>query len=301
MNIVFDENLKIDDNYRKALVPLLPLENAPLKLNSSTSKTDGTLRSDEGIVFMTDLPIDVLKYHSEFFEHNNDVPQWFFVLLNRDSHGIIELRNAARKYGLKNCTMFHAWNIETFETAIKEILNTIIPTKGKTLLLSKHQRSWTANLASLLFGNNEEKYQIMDSVNMSDTDSEILLLCGEKINDFKGFALPDKMEPYFVFNIKEELQHYIYSGELIAELAEYHHMTTERVESRLCFVDIESEAWLDKSDKTVGEDAVLDGILLWDRFGLPVSRSEYTKSNIAAASQKRHKGIEKIKEILPKG
>ena len=91
MNVVFDDGLRLDDEYREALAPLLPIGNAPLRLNASTSRTDGTPSSDEGFVFLTNLPVDVLKYHSFFFESHKDAPQWFFVLLNKSDHGITDL------------------------------------------------------------------------------------------------------------------------------------------------------------------------------------------------------------------
>lgn len=297
MNIVFDDGLMLDSEYRKTLAPLLPIENAPLKLNSCTSKTDGTLCADEGVVFITHLPVDVLRYHSEFFDNYKNSPQWFFVLVNKNDHGITDLRNAARKHNLKNYTLFHAGNIETFQAAIKEISNTRHIIKGKVLFLSKHKRDWTLNLAKLLFYD-ESKYEIMDSANMKESDSETLLLCGERMTDFKGFTLPYNMEPYFIFKFREELQYYIDPSGFINGLAEYYHMTTERVESRLYFVDVESEMWLAKKFKTTGEGAISDGILLWDRFGLPVSRKEYTEINIKAGAQKHHENIERLRKIM---
>ena len=297
MNIVFDDKLNLDDEYRKTLAPLLPIENAPLRLNSLTARTDGTPRSDEGFVFLTDLSVDVLKYHSQFFESHKDAPQWFFILLNKSDHGITDLRKAARKYNLKNPVLFHARNIEAFESAVNSIVSTKQITKGKALLLSKHKRTWTTDLARILF-DDDSKYEIMDSVNVADTDSETLLLCGEKITDFKEFELPGNMEPYFVFKFKGELQHYINPSTLISELAEYHHMTTERVESRLYFIDIESEIWLADTNKTTGDDAVADGILIWDRFGLPVSRTEYTEANIKTVAYRCHQNMEKLNQII---
>lgn len=297
MNIVFDDGLRLDDDYREALAPLLPVGNAPLRLDSSTAKTDGTPSSDEGFVFITHLPVDVLKYHSLFFENHKDAPQWFFVLLNKNDHGITDLRNAARKHDLKNPVLFHARNIGAFESAVNDIVNAKQITKGKVLLFSKHKRTWTNDLARILF-DDDSKYEIMDSVNTADTDSETLLLCGEKITDFKGLELPSNMEPYFVFKFKGELQHYINSSTLISELAEYHHMTTERVESRLYFIDIESEIWLADTNKTTGDDAVADGILIWDCFGLPVSRAEYTEANIKTVAYRSHKNMERLMEII---
>ena len=297
MNIVFDDGLRLDDEYRQALAPLLPIGNAPLRLDSSTAKTDGTPSSDEGFVFITNLPVDVLKYHSLFFENHKDAPQWFFVLLNKNDHGITVLRNAARKHDLKNPGFFHARNIEAFAVAINDIVNTKQITKGKALLFSKHKRAWTTDLARILF-DADSKYEIMDSVNLVDTDSETLLLCGEKITDFKGLELPGNMEPYFIFKFKGELQHYMNPSTLISELAEYHHMTTERVESRLYFIDIESEVWLEDTNKTTGEDAVADGILIWDRFGLPMSRTKYTEANIRTVADRNHKYMERLMEII---
>ena len=297
MNIVFDDNLELNDEYREALASLLPIGNAPLRLNSSTAKTDGTPHSDEGFVFLTHLPVDVLKYHSLFFDSYKDAPQWFFVLISKNDHGISDLRNAARKHNLKNPVLFHAGNIKAFETAVKEIANAKHISKGKALLLSKHKRTWTANLARILF-DDKSKYEIMDSANISETDSETLLLCGEKIIDFKGLSLPSNMEPYFIFRFKGELQNYINPTTLIAELAEYHHMTTERVESRLYFVDIEGEMWLTNTSKAVGDDAVSAGILIWDRFGLPVSRNEYTETNIEKFASRSHENIKRLRKII---
>ena len=297
MNIVFDDGLNLDDEYREVLASLLPIGNAPLKLNSSTARTDGTPSSDEGFVFLTHLPVDVLKYHSQFFESHKDAPQWFFVLLNKSDHGITDLRNAARKHNLKNLILFHAGNIEAFESAVNDIANTKQIIKGKALLLSIHKRTWTTDLAQILF-NDDSKYEIMDSVNTADTDSETLLLCGEKITDFKGLVLPNNMEPYFVFKFKDELQHYINPSTLISELAEYYHMTTERVEPRLYFVDIESEVWLADTSRPTGDDAVSDGILIWDRFGLPVSRTEYTEANIITVANRSHENMERLREII---
>ena len=75
-------------------------------------------------------------------------------------------------------------------------------------------------------------------------------------------------------------------------------MTAERVESRLYFVDIESEMWLADNGKAVGDDAVSDGILIWDRFGLPVSRKEYTEANIEMVAIRSHENIEGLREII---
>lgn len=297
MNIVFDDGLRLEDGYREVLTQLLPIGNAPLKLDSSTAKTDGTPCSDEGFVFITNLRVDVLKYHSVFFENYKDAPQWFFVLLNKNDHGITDLRNAARKHNLKNPVLFHAKNVEAFKKAINDIANAKQITKGKTLLLSKHKRAWTTDLAHILF-DDDSKYEIMDSTNIVDTDSETLLLCGEKAADFTGFELPSSMEPYFVFRFKGELQHYINPSEFISEIAEYHHMTTERVESRLFFIDIESEIWLSNANKPTGDDAVADGILVWDCFGLPVSRAEYTEANIKTVAYRCHDNMKRLMEII---
>lgn len=297
MNIVLDNGFRLDDTARKALAPLLPMGNAPLRLDASTGKLDGTPRADEGFVFLTPLPTDVLGYHSTFFTNYKDAPQWFFVLLNKGDHGITLLRNAARKHGLKSPVLFHAGNSQTFEAAVSEIISATKITKGKVLLFSKHARTWTADLARLLF-DDDHKYERMDSVNMTDTDAETLLLCGEKISDFQVPKLPGNMEPYFVFQYKGDLQQYRNPNTLISELAAYHHMTTERVKARLYFVDMESEKWLANTNKTTGEDAVKDGILIWDDFGLPVSRVAYTEANIKEIAWKSHDNMKRLMKII---
>ena len=138
----------------------------------------------------------------------------------------------------------------------------------------------------------------MDSDAKCETDAEFCLLCGEKESDFKGIILPNKIEPYFVFNLKGELQLFINSDALVTELSECYHMTVERIRTRLYFVDIESEKWLFKSNRTDSIDVISSGILLWDDFGLPVSREQYTVSNIEKSALENHKSVEKIKRIV---
>lgn len=297
MNVVFDQGLSLNDDYREAFAAILPVDNAPLKLDSSTEKIDGTPIAEEGFVFLTKLEPDVLKYHCTFFERYKDSPQWFFVLLNRNDHGIVDLKNAARKCNLKNTSFFHAPNIEKFISAVDSIKNTKQIIKGKTLLFSKCKKNWTNGLARILF-DNQRKYEIMDSLNVTDSDSDTLLLCGEEISDFTGFELPGNMEPYFIFRIKGELQHYINPRTLISRLSEHYHMTTERVEHRLYFIDIEFEHWLNDVSRTTGDDAVANGILIWDSFGLPNSRSEYTDVNIEKKAKRCHENIERLKKVF---
>lgn len=298
MNIVFDEGLQLEEPFRKALVPLLPAGNSPLKLHSSTSRTDGTPRPEHGFVFLTHLPVDVLKYHAEFFERHKDAPQWFFVLLSRSDHGLMELKNAARKYDLKNCTLYHAGDADAFAAAVQQIAAAGRITKGKAVFLSKHRRAWVSDLAELLFAGNAERYEIMDPVNRSDTDAEFLLLCGEKLRDFRGMALEENREPLFLFRLRESLQHYIQSDCLIEELASVYRMTPERVRGRLFFVDGESERWLSRSRRTAGAEAVSDGIILWDRFGLPLSRSEYTEPRIEASARTIREDMDALRAVL---
>ena len=298
MNIVLDDGLILDEDCRTALVPLLPSETAPLKLNAATSKTDGTPNPDEGFVFLTNLPVDVLKYHADFFNNQSSAPQWFFVLLSKNDHGMTDLRNAAIKYNLKNCLIFHAKDCADLELIINKIANSTQITRGKAVFLSKHERSWIAALAKQLYGSDEKRYVIMNSASMGETDAEYLLLCGEKASDFRSIRIPGSIEPYFIFQIKEELQQYLKPDSLIAALSKNYNMTAERVKSRLYFIDVESECWLSNPDRCAGKDAVSAGILLWDRFGLPVSRREYRKENIETAISEFHANLMKIKQLV---
>ena len=97
MNIVFDSGLELDYLCRTALEPLLPTGSSPLCLDASTGRTDCTLKRGEGIVFVTQLPIDVMSYHSDFFRYNCDAPQWFIILLNKSGQGQYDLIAAAKK------------------------------------------------------------------------------------------------------------------------------------------------------------------------------------------------------------
>ena len=298
MNIVLDDGLILDTDYRTALTPLLPSETAPLKLNAATSKTDGTPNLDEGFVFLTSLPVDILHYHAQFFKNQCNAPQWFFILLNQNDQGMMDLRNAAIKYNLKNCSIFHAKDCTDLKMIVSKIASTAQIIRGKALFLSKHERRWITELAKQLYGSDEIRFVIMNSASMVETDAEYLLLCGEKACDFCGLRTPCSMEPYFVFQIREELQQYLNPDSLITTLSQNYNMTAERVKSRLYFINVESERWLSSPDRRAGKDAVSAGILLWDRFGLPVSRKEYQKENIETAISEFHANLMKIKELV---
>ena len=61
---------------------------------------------------------------------------------------------------------------------------------------------------------------------------------------------------------------------------------------------LESELWLSDANKPTGDDAVADGILIWDCFGLPVSRAEYTEANIKTVAFRCHENMEKLMELI---
>lgn len=299
MNIVYDYKINLDESYRKELARILPEGHAAMRLDPMTSKTDGTPDKEEGFVFITDLPNgDVMKYHSEFLKEYSDAPQWFFVLINDSGQGKNEIEFAAMKHNLKNRTIYHAKDVTAFADVISQIAAAKPTTKGKALLLSKHKCSWTADLAKILFGENENKYIIMDSVNMGDTDADVLLLCGEKASDFERISLPDGMEPYFIFNFDKELQQYINLDSFIAKLAENQNMTTERLKARLFCVNMASEQWLLKFNEYSESNFESSNILLWDRFGLPLSRKEYDDEKINSFALKFHESIDKIRSII---
>lgn len=297
MNIVFDAGLKLDREYREALDVLIPADNATLTLDSMTAKTDGTPNIDEGFVFVTDLPVDVMKYHIDFFAKYKNAPQWFFVLVNKSNSGLADIANAARRCDLKNYTKLHAGDLEEFKKAIEKIQASIIVSNGKVLLLSKHERAWPEQFARLIC-EDSEKYEIMNSANMHESDSEYMILCGENMKDFMDMQFPCNAEPYFVFNIKSDIQFFIEHDELISEIAKCYHMTSERVLERMFFVDIENEEWLLSPNPRAGDYAAHDGVLIWDKFGLPVSRDEYTEPNIRKAAEKSRDDIEKIRNLI---
>ena len=300
MNIVFDAGLELDDEYREAIAPILPIGQQPLKLDPATGKTDGTPNINEGFVFITKLPVDILKYHAEFFKNYNKAPQWFLLLINESGYGRSKLTGSALRYNLNNWVIMHADSAEALKREITKIAESTWIIKGKTLFLTKHNKDWVSDLADLLFGDDKDKYEIQTMIKnkKTETDAQNLLLCGEKAEDFKTNTLSDKMEPYFVFKFKNDLQHYINRSKIIAELAEYYSMTAERVESRLFFVDVEGEKWLSASNRPAFSEAAREEILLWDKFGLPLSHDEYAEEKIEDSLKKSHEYMELLKENI---
>ena len=304
MNIVFDSGLELDDLCRTALEPLLPTGSSPLCLDASTGRTDGTLKRGEGIVFVTRLPIDVMSYHSDFFRNNCDAPQWFIILLNKSGQGQYDLIAAAKKQGLKNCRVLHAPDVSSLDLIAREIASVRQVTPGKTLLLCKRELGWADELARLLSDGNGSyevglyqhlKAELSPSESQADAygDAEHFLILGERVHDFRGIELPVGCEPLFVADPKT-----VYDNEtLISSLSKYFKLTNERVRSRLYFIDTKAALW-SVSGMPEGDSAAVLGILLCDRFGLPRSRTEYTRENITAAAESALESLSRLKVIL---
>lgn len=296
MNVVFDCNVSDSPELRSALLPILPEGTIPFMLDSLKG-IKGTPHDNEGIVFITSLPTDVLGYHGTFFKKYENVPQWFIILLNENEHGVMLLKNAAIKYNLHNCKIYQLNNSDELYKTITEIHNCRKIVPGKVLLLSKHRKASVLDFASYIFGEQKERYDIRLSSNSSETDAAILLLCGHEAKDFIDVNIPEGMEPYFVLlNPEREVQQFIDSEELINRISLAYHMTTERVKNRLFFISVKAAQW--KNMPNAGSSAVEQGVLMWDEFGLPVPRRAYTANKISNFFVTTYIDEKRLKDLL---
>ena len=284
MNVVIDSNVILDGLCEGYLKKLLPDGKSACILDEASGKLSGEINEDELTVFITALPIDVMKYHGDFFRRYKKAPGWFFIIKGTNSHAVSLLKNAEINYDLNKCSYFFAPDPESFRAAVEKIAEEGRRIPGKTLIFFKHNRDEgvTAQLlAKYLFDNAADKYEIAYDAVDDNTDASFLLLCGEDERDFKQVTVPEALKPIFVVvHPEKRLQQYLHPEELISLLAAAFDMTPERAEARLFFVSTEADEWYRK--RNTGINAVRNGLLMWDRFGLPVPASEYTAENIEA-------------------
>lgn len=295
MNIVFDNNLTLSPEYRVAIEPVLKQGLSPLILDSMEG-LKGTPDDKAGFVFFTSLPTDILRYHGDFLKEYNNAPQWFFVLVDTNEHGVSLLKDAAIKYNLNSYKIYYASGIDALKCTVSDIVSAKTKIAGKVLICSKHQ-STCRNLGEYLFENDMDQYDCQIAGSDIETDASKLILCGCEEKDFMNVKLPQAMEPIFVVtDFERNVQQFLHPDRLIKILSDSFDMTIERVKTRLYFISIKGESWL--NEKAVGKEALSKGVLMWDSFGLPLPREEYTAEKIQKFIKTNYIYSKNLKELL---
>lgn len=274
MNIVFDYNVDLISEYRSALSPILPKGLAPLLLDPIAGLR-GTPDRKEGFVFVTSLPSDILNYHEKFFKEYKDVPQWFVILIHKSDQGIMRLNEVRTQYGLHNFKSYFVSDLDHFVIAVDQIASEKKKVLGKILICSKHKNPDMEKLGRFLFGEDTLRFDTQILTEVLETDASILFLCGERKNDFRNLKILDGMEPFFII-LKPEMhiQQYLRPDDLICFLASEFCMTVERVMKRIFFVSLQYEMM--KEEISARDDIQNHELFIWDSFGLPLARKDYT-------------------------
>lgn len=282
MNIVLDGNVRLDAGCKERLKKLLQKGREPAVLDEYTGKLNGMFNESEITVFITCIPVDVMKYHGDFFRKHTAVPQWIFVVYGSNSHGVSLLKKAEISYNLNSCRYYYAPAVPQLLSTIDEIAEDNMCFSGKTMIFLKHRKEEggaAAQLAAYLFGDDSEKYEIAYERIDPKSGAGALLICGEEERDFKKIEVPETMKPIFVIlHPEKHLQQYLHPEKLYELLAASFDMTSERVKTRTYFVSAAAQEWQLK--RNIGSKAAEDGLILWDRFGLPVSRKNYSAESI---------------------
>lgn len=296
MNIVVDYNVVLAPEYREALYPLIPKGLEPLHLDPMDG-LKGTPNAKEGFLLITALPTDILNYHGKLFETYKDAPQWFVILVNESDYGIMQLNEARMKYGLNNFKAYFAPDLDRFADIVGQIASEKMRVSGKALICSKHKNSDLETLGQFLFGDHKARYDTQSLTEEVETDASMLLLCGERKNDFQNLKIPEGMEPYYIV-LKPEMhvQQYLKPDGLILFLASEYGMTTERVARRLFFISLQYEIL--KKERSVEAGMKDREILVWDSFGLPLARKDYTSKTVSAFLEKNYTDGERLKKLF---
>ncbi|MBQ2942571.1 MAG: hypothetical protein IJD97_10070 [Clostridia bacterium] len=237
--------------------------------------------TDNFVVFVTDLPVGILGYHANFFNKNkNTVKNWIVIILNKNKITINHAKICFFSPGVRVSILTDTDTPEDIQI-IRDKISSAEKVKSKTALiysirpdcekgllkelLKKLLPDWTFETASEVHGK-DILYQ---------TTVSHVIIVGKTMEDFR-LPIPAGIIPFYVqTKVQENVQSYLKKDMLAENLVHYIpeslSMTSESAKKLYFFISPLYELW--RLSKT---DPRLDcRFVMWDEFGLPLSRSEY--------------------------
>lgn len=246
---------------------------------------DPLAEDTDGVLLITSMPSGWLGYHQNFFEkHRRDASYWIVLLLNDDPIVIEQAKIGFNADGIRLCLKPITDNTD-FGQVLSEIKSVSKVNKQKVFLYSIRPNCGKKTLTDCLQEDLEgwafetaQEAPFTDK--LAESDAAHIVIVGKTLKDF-AVSVPKNMNPLYVLTMPDEnVQAYLHMDELPLRLLEmipsHLQWTEEAAASHLFYISPLYEQWR----KMEIIPALDSRFIMWDNFGLPLSREAYTKENI---------------------
>ncbi len=241
---------------------------------------------DDCVVFITTMPNGCLGYQKKFFDaYRHKIPLWGVLLLNDDEVIHNHLNESFRSSGLRrrifritpetdyNVLADSLTSLAAVHPRLAAVYSARLDCGRKTLirLLSEYLPDWEFQPA----GNTSSHNSLLAA------KAGQVIIIGQTLQDIFAVQLSGNIEPFYVLTMPDmNVQAYLKQASL-SELMLEHGGTPEAwtlsmIKQHLFYVSPLYESWY----RTKTNPKFDSRFVMWDRFGLPCPKNEYTDKNI---------------------
>lgn len=242
--------------------------------------------SDDCVLFLTTMPAGCLGYQRTFFDaHRHSIPLWGVLLLNDSAVVYNHLDAFFGSNGLRR-RVFRVTADTDFETLSKELTKLTSIHPRRVLLYSVRPHCGKRSLAQLLSEDLPTwEFRTMEEnpphSGLPSTDAGQILIMGQTLSELCAVRLPAGVEPFYVLTMPDMyVQAYLNREQLPGRLLEHDgppvSWTEANAQRHLFYVSPLYESWYRTNTNPVLDER----FVMWDRFGLPCPRRDYTEEKI---------------------
>lgn len=238
------------------------------------------------VIFITTMPNGCLGYQKNFFDtHRHNIPLWGVLLLNEDESVHSQLNVFFRSNGLRR-RIFKITSDTDYNALADEltVLASIHPRlvaiysarpncgrRSLMRLLSEYLPDWEFKPA--------DKYSAQNS--FSATNAGQIIFVGQTLEDISQFCSLENKSLFYVLTMPDmNVQGYLNQAHLPELMLEYGGMpeswTEALVKQHLFYISPLYENWY----HTNTNPKLDDRFVMWDRFGLPCLKKDYTDEHV---------------------
>ena len=243
------------------------------------------LPDTDSAVFITDLPSGILDYHASFFNLNkSSVKSWTVILLNKNKVTQKQAKLCFSSSGVRVNILTDTDTPEDIQI-IRETIAAAGRVQSKTVLIYSVRPDAEKELlkelleAQLPDRTFETATETPGEDILAKTSAAQVIVTGRTMEDF-NVPLPSGISPLYVMTgIHENVQAYLKREVLAENLFRYVpdklSLTPESGKKLFFCTSAQYELW-----NATATDPRLDSrFVMWDGFGLPLPRKEYTSEN----------------------
>ncbi len=243
------------------------------------------LPETDSVVFITDLPTGILDYHAKFFSLNkSSVKSWTVILLNKNK---VTQKQAKLCFSAPGVRVNLLTDTDTPGDiqSIRESIAEADRVQSKTVLIYSVRPDVEKELLKELLEARLPNYNFQTATEtpgedlLSKTSAAHVIVTGRTMEDF-NVPLPSGISPLYVMTgIQENVQACLKRDMLAENLFRYVpdklSLTSESAKKLFFCTSALYELW-----NATATDPRLDSrFVMWDEFGLPLPRKEYTTEN----------------------